>query len=349
MLRPTASIVASLLIVPAVSGKQAPALSNNQHYVLIDAENTRSRILRKINLSKLRERLRDAADSGYSLRFMSSSSRSLNMLLKRAAGTSGNYRLVAESGERGLINELNNATAEGFRVLPETIKALDETSMGTTETTWIAVLAKQSDAPRVRYSMIKGRKDAELALASSSTTERTLVGVVGREGMLGANTVLFFEEIEGAKRDVPESQQLEYRVVATARTSAMQSDLAAAAAEGFRVITAGSYMTAVLARERGATPKPFEYRVLAAQRVATSVQELQAAGAVGFRVVATSQNASEAVFIVERHAGTSERFDYDILGLQEANANKKLVGAEGHGYRIVRLLDDLVLLERQQP
>jgi hypothetical protein len=55
-----------------------------------------------------------------------------------------------------------------------------------------------------------------------------------------------------------------------------------------------------------------------------------------------------AVFIVERQAGTSERFDYKILGRQEATANTKLVRAESDGYRIVRLLDDSAVLKRQQ-
>lgn len=348
MLRLTASIAAFLLITPAAVPTQTPAVSNDQHYMLIDAESTRSKVFRTINVSKVRERLRDAADKGFSLVFMSTSSRSLNMLLKRATTTSVSHRLVAESGEGALINELNKAAAEGFRVVPESVKALDETSMGSTQTTWIAVLAKQSDPLRVKYSAMKGKKEAEGALTDSSVAGRALVGVVGRQGMVAANIVLFFEEIEGSARDVPGPQQAEYRVVSTGRTSAMQTDLAAAAAEGFRVIAAGSgYMTAVMARERGATPKPLDYRLLATQRVATSVKELQAAGAEGFRVVGISQNGPEPVFIVERLPGASERFHYEIVDLQEANANRTLVGAEGNGYRIVRLLDNMAVLERQ--
>ena len=86
-----------------------------------------------------------------------------------------------------------------------------------------------------------------MALTNSNAAGRTPVGVVGRQGMAAANTVLFFEEIEGAQRETSESQQAEYRVVSAARTSAMQEDPAAAAAEGFRVIAAGSgYMTVIM-------------------------------------------------------------------------------------------------------
>ena len=65
-------------------------------------------------------------------------------------------------------------------------------------------------------------------------------------------------------------------------------------------------------------------------------------------MVATSENGPEAVFVVERLPGTSEQCEYEIIRLQEVNAAKTLMGAEGEGYRIVRLLGDLVLLERPQ-
>ena len=349
MLRLTASMAAFLLITPAAAGAQTPAVSNDPHYLLIDAESTRSRIMRTINVSKVRERLRDAADKGFSLLLMSTHSRSLNMLLRRSTTISASQRLVAESSESALIDELNKAAAEGFRVVPKSIKALDETSMGVTQTMWVAVLAKQSDQLRVKYSVVKGKKEAEAALTDSSARGRALVGVLGRQGMAAANIVLFFEEIEETARDAPGLQQAEYRVVSAARTSAMQADLAAAAAEGFRVIAAGSgYMTAVMARERWVTSNPLEYRLFATHRVGTSVKELQAAGAEGFRIVGTSHNVSEGIFIVERLPGTSERFDYEIVQLQEANTSKVLVGAERDGFRILCLLDDLAVLERQR-
>jgi hypothetical protein len=340
----TVSLAMVMLTSSGGRGVQ-PSATTEQQYVLLDAEQSRSRFARTINVSTTGDRLREVAEQGYTLQFMSASSGSLNMLLKRVAGPSVEHRLVAESSEGALVAELNKGVAEDFRVVAGSIKALDETSMGSSKTTWVAVLAKQSPPARVTYSVVKGRKKAESALSDSSTSGRALVGVVGRQGMTGANIVLFFEQTQGPARESPEPPA-EYRVLSAARTSAMQNDLAGAAAQGFRVIAAGSgCMTAVMARDPRAAAQPLEYRLLATQRVVTSVKELQAAGAEGFRVVATTEHGPEVVFIAERTPGARERYRYEIVTLQADNADKTLRGAEGDGYRLVRLLDDLALLE----
>ena len=195
--------------------------------------------------------------------------------------------------------------------------------------------------------MVKGTKEGEDALANSATTGRALVGILGRQGLVAANTLLFLEESD-EPRVPPASAQRDYRILATARTSAMQNDLAEAAAEGFRVVGAGfGDMTAVMARERGSPPTPIEYRLIGMIRVETAVKELQAAGAEGFRVAAMSEHGQEGVFILHRTPGTSERFDYRVLRLEEATANQTLIDAEAGGYRILTLLNDLVVLERQ--
>ena len=160
---------------------------------------------------------------------------------------------------------------------------------------------KQSDTARNRFSVVKGTKEGEKALANSTTTGRALVGILGRQGLVAANTLLFFEE--SVEPGVPPvSEQREYRIVTAARTSAMQNDLTEAAAEGFRVIGAGfGYMTAVMAREGGSPPTPIEYRLIGMTRVETGVEELQAAGAEGFRVAAMSEHGQEGVFILHQH------------------------------------------------
>ena len=53
------------------------------------------------------------------------------------------------------------------------------------------------------------------------------------------------------------------------------------------------------------------------------------------------------MFILHRTPGTSERFDYRVIRLEEATANQTLIDAEAGGYRIITLLNDLVILERQ--
>ncbi len=346
MARLTTSIC--FVILATLGGRaQAPAIPGDQRYLLIDAQSTRSRITRTVNLSRVRERLVDALEKGYGVQFVAGFSSSANLLLKRGDAATGSYRMVATSSEGAFLNELNQAASQGFRVVPGGIKAFEEGGSFGNQTTWIAVLRKQSDTPRNKYSVVKGTKEGEEALAGSTTTGRTLVGILGRQGLVAANTLLFFEESAEPRAPVV-SEPREYRIVATARTSAMQNDLAGAAAQGFRVIGAGfGHMTAVMARERGASPTPIEYRLIGMVRVETAVKELQAAGAEGFRVAAMSENGQEGVFILHRTPGTSERFDYRVSTLQEATANQTLIDAEASGYRIITLLSDLVVLERQ--
>ncbi len=346
-----ATLTASLcfLILAALAGPraQAPAIPGGQQYLLIDAQNTRSRLTRTVNLSKVRERLMDAVQKGYGVHLVAGFSSSANLLLKRGDAGSGSYRMVVTSSESAFLKDVNQAASQGFQVVPGGVKAFDEAGSFGNQTTWIAVLKNLSGTPRYKSSVVKGTKEGEEALTRSATTGRLLVGILGRQGMVAANTLLFLEEHDGPK--VPAvSEQRDYRIVTTARTSTMQNDLAAAAAEGFRVTGAGSgNMTVVMMRERGSPPTPIEYRVIAMIRVETAVKELQAAGAEGFRVAATSEHGQEGVFILHRTPGTSERFDYRMVTLEEATANQTLIDAEAGGYRILTLLNELVVLERQ--
>jgi hypothetical protein len=82
-------------------------------------------------------------------------------------------------------------------------------------------------------------------------------------------------------------------------------------------------------------------------RIETALSELQAAGAEGFRVTAVSEHGPEGVFVLSRRPATPERFEYQLIRLQESTANQTLVDAEADGYRMIRLLNDVIVLERQ--
>lgn len=329
----------------AGTAAQTPGVPGDQQYLFIDAQTTRSRLTRTTNLERVRARLMDAADKGYGVQFLAGFSSSANLLLTRGGRGPASYRMVTSPRESAFLNELNQAASQGFRVVPEGIKVFEEGGPLGNQTNWLAVLLKQSDTSQVKYSVVKGTKEGEEALANSTAAGRALVGIIGRQGLVAANTLLFFEESAGG---VPPSQRRDYRIVATARTSSLEKDLTEAAAEGFRVIGAGfGYLTVVMAREPGSTPTPLEYRVIAMIRVATAVKELQAAGAEGFRIASISENGPEGVFILHRSPRTADRFEYELIALQEATASQTLVKAAAAGYRMIHLLNDLVVLERQ--
>jgi hypothetical protein len=337
-------VASAVLSLYSGAGAHTAAFQGDQ-YMFIDAQTTRSRLARTISFERVRDRLMDAADKGYGVQAMAVFSSSANVLLKRGGPGPGSYRFVATSGEGAFLNELNQTASLGFRVVSEGIKAIVEGGTFGSQTTWLAVLVKHEDAPRTKYSVVKGTTEGEVALADSPKAGQALVGILGRQGMVAANTLLFFEDSSGGVP--PPSEQREYRIVATARTSALQNDLTKAAAEGFRVVGAGSgHMTVVMARAGGSTPTPIAYRVIAMVRVETAVKELQAAAAEGFRVAAITENGQEGVFVLHRRPDTSDRFEYRLTRLQEATASQTLIDAEADGYRIIRLLSDLVLLER---
>jgi hypothetical protein len=81
-------------------------------------------------------------------------------------------------------------------------------------------------------------------------------------------------------------------------------------------------------------------------RQATAIKELNEAGAEGYGIAAMSENRSEAVFVLLRNPAMSQRFEYQMIELQETAANQILRDAEAQGYRIVYLLSDLVVLQR---
>jgi hypothetical protein len=195
--------------------------ANADRYVFIDAQKSRSTLLRTTNLSKVRERLLDAGQQGYVVYSIARSASSLNLLLTRGNGEPQSHRLIDAPGESALVKKLSEAATEGFRVIPDGIKAFEEGS-ALRDRVWIAMLTKRVDAPPVTYSLAKGSDDAEKALVDADATGRSLVGIVGREGLTAASVILFFEHTDGAVR--PPSELRDFRIMAPARTSAMQSD-----------------------------------------------------------------------------------------------------------------------------
>ena len=126
MARLTASIWFFILATLAGGRAQAPAVPGEQQYPLIDAQSTRSRLTRTVNLSKVRERLVDAVEKSYGVHFVAGFSSSANLLLKRGDAGPGSYRMVVTSSESAFLKELNQAASQGFRVVPGGIKAFEE-------------------------------------------------------------------------------------------------------------------------------------------------------------------------------------------------------------------------------
>jgi hypothetical protein len=142
------------------------------------------------------------------------------------------------------------------------------------------------------------------------------------------------------------SQGIEYKVLATNKTSTMEKELNQAAAEGFRFdaimggeTNASSESVAIMSRKAGAEAKQrYEYKLLATNRTSTMQKELNLAGSTGFlykdqTVFNTTFGGRETVVILERDMQDIGRhYEYTLLATSRTSTMEKElkgVGTEG--------------------
>ncbi len=145
---------------------------------------------------------------------------------------------------------------------------------------------------------------------------------------------------------------IEYRLIATSKTSTMRKELNEAAAEGFDFVAmmggetlAGDEVVTVLAKARNApNQQRHEYKLLATSKTSTMQKELTAAGARGFRycgqsVAETAFGGREVVAILKRDLqAPSKRYIYQLLATKRTKTmSKELNQAGSEGFRLVGL------------
>jgi hypothetical protein len=145
--------------------------------------------------------------------------------------------------------------------------------------------------------------------------------------------------------------RLEYRVLATTKTSTMEMELNEAAEAGFRfqafmggeTAFGGDEVVAIAVR-KGAERQRFAYKLLATTRTSTMQKELQAAGDAGFEyrgqsVFKSFFGGDEVVLVLERDKdGGTRRFDYRLLATSKtATLQKELTAAGDTGFELVGL------------
>jgi hypothetical protein len=146
-------------------------------------------------------------------------------------------------------------------------------------------------------------------------------------------------------------ESIEYRVLATNKTSTMQKEMQEAAATGFRfggvmggeTAFGGSEVVVVMVRD-GAGHR-YEYRLLATSKTSTMQQEMQAASDAGFEyrgqtVFGTLFGGKEVVVILERDGESprQERFEYRLVATTKTSTLQKELGHAGvQGFDFVGL------------
>lgn len=153
--------------------------------------------------------------------------------------------------------------------------------------------------------------------------------------------------------------QMEFRLLATNKTSTMQKEMNEAADEGYHfegtmggeTSFGGSEVVVIMSREPSAKKKRYEYKLLATSKTSTMQRELQEAGNAGFEfkgqsVYSSTFGGKEVVVILERDSEAKPmQWDYKLLATKKTSTMQKELneaGAEGFTFVGVTVGETLV-------
>lgn len=145
-------------------------------------------------------------------------------------------------------------------------------------------------------------------------------------------------------------EAIEFRVLATSKTSTLEKELNEAAESGFRfqavmggeTAVGGKEVVAVTSRVSGAKSR-FAYKLLATSKTSTMEKELQEAADAGFEyrdqtVFKSAFGGEEVVCILERDKDIPEshRSQYKLLATSKTSTlEKELLAAGAAGYQVM--------------
>jgi hypothetical protein len=153
----------------------------------------------------------------------------------------------------------------------------------------------------------------------------------------------------GVRAREQRAQTVEYRVLATTKTSTMEKELNEAADAGFRFESAmggdtaigGSEVVAIVARADNARPR-YAYKLLATSKTSTMQKELQEAADAGFEyrtqtVFKSVFGGEEVVCILERDRNdTARRSEYKLVATTKTSTLQKELNEVGEqGYVVL--------------
>ncbi|MBA2260210.1 MAG: hypothetical protein H0W18_15045 [Acidobacteria bacterium] len=148
---------------------------------------------------------------------------------------------------------------------------------------------------------------------------------------------------------VAQKPAVEYRVLATNKTSTMQKEMQEAAAAGFRYgdvmggDTAFGGSEVVVIMHRDGSPGRFDYRLLATNKTSTMQKEMQEAGDAGFEyrgqtVFKSAFGGKEVVAILERtlEVQNATKYEYRLVATKKTSTMQKELAETGEqGFEFV--------------
>ena len=148
---------------------------------------------------------------------------------------------------------------------------------------------------------------------------------------------------------VAQKPAVEYRVLATNKTSTMQKEMQEAAAAGFGYgdvmggDTAFGGSEVVVIMHRDGSPGRFDYRLLATNKTSTMQKEMQEAGDAGFEyrgqtVFKSAFGGKEVVAILERtlEVQNATKYEYRLVATKKTSTMQKELAETGEqGFEFV--------------
>ncbi|CAN5439164.1 hypothetical protein BH10ACI2_BH10ACI2_08010 [soil metagenome] len=179
-----------------------------------------------------------------------------------------------------------------------------------------------------------------------------------KKSLLGTGLFIVIAAAVGFGQD---KDNLQYKLLATTRTSTMQKEINDAAAQGYRIVvgatTRGSEMALFLSKD-GTVAEPYQYKLLATTRTGTMEKELNDAAEGGFRLIPSTMIAKagtfsgvEIVMILERKPKPDQKYRYKLLATSRTSTlQKEVTEAKDAGYKVVGMVsrdEHIVVMERE--
>jgi hypothetical protein len=172
----------------------------------------------------------------------------------------------------------------------------------------LPLLAAAQDATTYRVLATNKTSTMQKEMQQAGEAGFRFVAVMGGETSFGGKEVVVLMQ------KIPDGQPLEYRLLATSKTSTMQKELQEAGDAGFEFVgqtvfeslLGGKEVAAILQRDPSAPSKQrFEYKLIATKKTSTLQKELVEVGEQGFRAIGmtvaeTAIGGGELVVITRR-------------------------------------------------
>jgi hypothetical protein len=173
-------------------------------------------------------------------------------------------------------------------------------------------------------------------------------------------TLLAFASVSFAQ-DKKSTGDVQYKLLATTKTSTMQKEIEQAAAAGYRILvgapTSGTEMALFLSKE-GTVADPYKYKLLATTRTGTMQKELNEGAEGGYQLIPSSMIAKaglfggvEIVMIMERPPRVTKEYEYKLLATNlTSTLQKEVTEAKDAGFVIIGMVsrgEHMVVMERE--